>query len=165
MRSVLLRARRLHVVDPDNPTRPDSPRDQPVILTGNIATPTVGATVPAQATAGTAQSTTIGRAPFAAKVTRVTLTPNATITGAATNNRKFALVNKGADGNGTTEIAGLTFGNGTNADDFDARDLTLSVTAANLVVAEGDVLAVVETINGTGLASPGGHVQVDIART
>jgi len=163
-RALLLRALRLHAIDPENPIAPSDRHARPVVLSGNVAAPLVAGSVPAQGTAATTQSTAIGRAPFKARVTRVTLTPNATITGAATNNRKFALVNKGADGNGTTEVAAITFGNGTNADDFAARELTLSGTAANLQLAPGDVLAVVETVNGSGMTSPGGVAHVELAR-
>lgn len=122
------------------------------------------AQVPAQATAATDQANAVGVAPWAATVKSVTLIPAALITGAATNNRKFALVNKAQDGSGTTEIASLTFGNGTNAAAHDEKALTLSGTPASLVVAAGDVLAVVETHNGTGMASPGALAVVELSR-
>jgi hypothetical protein len=48
---------------------------------------------------------------------------------------------------------------------FDEKPLTLSGTAANLVVAAGDVLVLDETVTGTGVAHSGYRVEVDIART
>lgn len=123
------------------------------------------ATIPS-ATAAVAQDQTVGEAPFAGTVTSVTFTPEADITGQATNFRTFRLVNKGADGNGTTEVASLAFSSGAvTASDFDEKAITLSGTPANLNVAEGDILAWDEVVTGTGLASPGGKVQVEISRT
>lgn len=121
-------------------------------------------TVPA-VSAGTAQDQTISEAPFAGTVSLVEFIPEADITGAATNFRTFRVVNKGTDGNGTTVVASLAFSSsGVTASDFDSKAITLSATAANLVVAEGDVLAWDETVAGTGLATPGGKVRVTIDR-
>lgn len=121
-------------------------------------------TIPAVA-AGVAQDQTVGEAPFAGSVNAVTFTPEAAITGQATNFRTFRLVNKGAAGAGTTEVASLAFSaGGVTAAAFDEKAITLGV-AANLLVAEGDILAWDEVVTGTGLASPGGLVQVEISRT
>lgn len=123
------------------------------------------ATVPS-AIAGNAQDQVVGEAPFAGTVTSVTFTPEADITGAATNFRTFRLLNKGTDGNGTTVVASLAFSSGAvTASDFDEKDITLSGTPANLVVAAGDILLWDETVAGTGLASPGGKAQVEISRS
>lgn len=105
----------------------------------------------------------IGEAPYDGRVTSVTFTPEAAIAGVVTNNRKLAVVNKGQDGLGNVEVAGLTFAAGVNAAAFDEKDITLSATIANRSVKAGDVLAVVETVNGTGLANPGGHVEVEVS--
>lgn len=116
--------------------------------------------------AGADKSTTIDAAPFAGTVTAVTYTPDAQLTGADTDSRTLALVNKGADGNGTTSVASKAFTNGVNANDFDETAITLSGTAANLVVAAGDILAFTSThVGSTGLADPGGKVRVTISRT
>lgn len=122
------------------------------------------ATIPA-AGAAVAQDQVIGEAPFAGSVTSVSFIPEADIAGQATNFRTFRVVNKGQDGNGSTEVASLAFSSGAvTASDFDEKAITLSGTAANLNVAEGDILAWVEDVTGTGLASPGGKVQVEISR-
>lgn len=119
--------------------------------------------VPALAT--DAEGTTpLFEAPYALTVTAVSYVPAADITGAATNNRKVALVNKGSDGNGTTEVAALTYDNAINSTDFNETALTLSATAANLSVAAGDVLAWASTAPGTGLADPGGTAIVEWTR-
>lgn len=103
------------------------------------------------------------RAPIAGSVSRVAYAPVALITGVATNNRTIQLVNRGQDGSGATVVATLTFGAGTNAAAFDETPLTLQA-AANLVVAEGDVLEFRSSANGTGLADPGGLVTIEINR-
>lgn len=106
----------------------------------------------------------IGECPFAGRVTSVTYTPDSTITGADTNTRTLTLVNKGAAGAGSTVIATLALTNGVNATGSDEKALTLTVTTADRVVAEGDILAFVSTHAGTGLADPGGLVQVELQR-
>ena len=113
--------------------------------------------------AGSDLTTIIGEAPFAGTVTAVKYVPKADITGANTDTRTVSVINKGQDGNGTTSVASLGFVSGTNASDFDEKTITLSGTAANLVVAAGDVLAWTSVHSGTtGLADPGGTVRVEI---
>lgn len=132
--------------------------ESPLVVTRTITAPAVG-------TAGNDASTPAVEAPFDGTVTGVTYVPAATITGAATNNRTVSLVNKGQDGSGTTVVASLNFGNGTNAAAFDEKAITLSVTAADLVVAAGDELAWLSTHIGTGITDPGGRVEVTFSRS
>lgn len=128
-------------------------------------TRTIEATVPALG-AAVAGDQVIGEVPFAGTVTAVTFTPEANITGQATDYRTFRVVNRGTDGDGTTVVASLAFSAGTvTAADFDERAITLSATAADLDVAEGDILAWDEVVTGSGLASPGGRVAVTISRS
>jgi hypothetical protein len=99
-------------------------------------------------------------------VTAASITPNAAVTGHATNYRTFTLTNKGQDGTGTTSI-GTFSTSSTPANDLaagDERALTLSGTAANLDVAEGDILAMVETVAASGVAHGGYRVQVELTR-
>lgn len=121
------------------------------------------ADVPAVA-AGTTTSTALLEAPFAGTVTAVSYTPVANMTGDSTNSRTFTLVNKGADGNGTTVIATRAMITGQDATDFNEDALTLSVVEGATDVAEGDILAWVSTHVASGLADPGGLVQVEITR-
>lgn len=115
-----------------------------------------------QATAGNDLNTNVLICPQAGTVSAVTYTPVTAITGAATNKRDVSLVNKGAAGSGTTVIATLSFDNGVNAAAADEKTITLSATAANLVVAAGDVLQWQSTHIGTGIADPGGLVAITI---
>lgn len=124
------------------------------------------ANVPAQGTAGTVQTTIIGEAPTTGTVTAASITPNAAVTGHASNYRTFTLTNKTSAGAGTTAIASFATSS-TPANDLaagDERALTLSSTAADLDVAEGDIIAVVETVAASGVAHGGYRVQVELKR-
>ncbi len=119
------------------------------------------ANVPAAAVA-TAQDQVVGEAPFLGTITEVTFAPEANITGTATNFRTFRLINRGRTGAGTTVVASLAFDAATvTATAFRERVIPL---VGNNAVAEGDVLVWDEVVAGTGLASPGGQVQVTYSR-
>jgi hypothetical protein len=122
------------------------------------------ATVPA-AGAAVVQDQVIGEAPFDGTVTRVRLVPEAALVADNANKRTIRLLNKGAAGAGSTVVATYTTdvaSGGLTA--FDEKDVPLSGTAANLVVAAGDVLAVDETVAGTGVAHSGYKVVVELTR-
>ena len=104
----------------------------------------------------------VGRSPVAGTVRRVSFFASATMTGAATNNRTLSCMNGGAAGTGTTSIASLNFASGTNATAQTDRVITLSATAANLVIALGDVIQWDSLAVGTGIADPGGTAEIDI---
>jgi hypothetical protein len=120
--------------------------------------------VPATAT-GSDATIMIGRAPFDGTVSTVTYAPNSTLTGADTNSRTLSIVNRGQSGSGNTTVASKAFTSGVNATAGDETAITNSGTAANLVVAEGDILAFVSTHVGSGLADPGGLVTIAIQRS
>lgn len=132
---------------------------QAAVADGDEAT--LAATFPAVA-AGVDADQVIGEVPFDGTVIGVSYTPEANIAGADTNSRTLTVVNKGADGNGNTVIATLDLVAGAAASDFDEKALALSAVAGALDVAEGDVLAFVSTHVGTGIADPGGQVQVKV---
>lgn len=116
------------------------------------------ASVTASSVAAGSDLTTVIRTVTAdGTVTRAVYVPDEDITGAATNNRKIALINGGADGSGTTEIASVSFGAGTDAVAGEGIELTLSGTSANLEVSAGDQLKWASTKVGTGIADPGGQ--------
>ena len=119
--------------------------------------------VPDVATA-TDDTKILAEAQFACTVSEVTYTPDAALTGANTNTRRVALLNKGTDGTGTDIIAELQFNSGVNMAAGDEKTITLSGTAANLEVAEGEILAWESEAVGTGIADPGGLVQVTLTR-
>lgn len=105
-------------------------------------------------------------APFAGTVSAVKYVPDTVLTGANTDSRTLVLVNKGQSGSGSTVVATKAFTSGVNAPADTPTAITLSATAANLVVAANDVLAWQSThVGSTGLADPGGLVQVEITRS
>lgn len=124
---------------------------------------TVQATIPALG-AAVAGDQTVGEAPFDGTVTAVTFTPEAAITGDNTNTRSLLLHNKGQAGAGTTVVATLAFTTGNNGVAFDEKAFTLSAVAGATTVAEGNILAVVETVGASGLANPGGRIEVTMSR-
>ncbi len=107
----------------------------------------------------------LGIAPFAGVITSVKYIPDTDITGANTNTRKVSLVNRGSSGSGTTEMAALSFTSGVNGTAFAAKTITLSATEANLAFAAGNVLAWKSEAVASGLADPGGTVEVTISRS
>lgn len=121
--------------------------------------------VPAVGTAGNDQNTLICQAPFDGTVSLVEFVPASAITGANTNTRVVAVLNKGAAGSGSTSVASLQFDSGVNASANNEKAITLSGTAANLVVAQGDTLLWTSTHVGTGITDPGGLVRVTFARS
>ncbi len=128
---------------------------------------TIEATVPAQGTANAAQDLVIGKAPFAGRVKSVSIIPEAALVANATNFRTFRVVNKGQTGVGTTLVASHATDTPTTDDlaAFREKTLVLSGTAANLVVAKGDVLAADETVAASGVAHSGYKVVVEIERS
>lgn len=115
--------------------------------------------------AGADKTVVAAKVPFAGTLASASLIPLAAITGHGTETRTMSIVNKGADGTGTTVVAQLALVAGNDLVAFDEKALVLSSTPANLVVAEGDVLAYVSVKTGsTGLADPGGLVTLKIAR-
>lgn len=129
----------------------------PLVRSSQATLPALGAAV--------AGDQTVGEAPFDGTVTAVTFTPEAAITGDNTNTRTFTLVNKGQAGAGTTVVATLAFTTGNNGVAFDEKAFTLSVVAGATTVVEGDILAAVEAVAGTGLANPGGRIEVTYSRS
>lgn len=113
--------------------------------------------------AGADATELIAEAPFAATVSSVSYTPDAAITGANTNSRTLTLVNRAQDGTGAVVVATLALTSGVNIAAGDEGQLTLSVVANATTVAAGDELAFVSTHIGTGIADPGGLVQVEFS--
>ena len=137
-------------------------------MSTNLKTPRVEEfqrPAPGESTAGSDKSVALGRARFGATVESVTYAPNALITGANTNTRRVALINRGQSGSGSVLVAELQFNSGVNGPAFDEKSLTLSATPANLKLAEGDILEWLSDAVGTGLADPGGLVVVKMSRS
>lgn len=124
---------------------------------------TISALVPNVA-AGSTDNSTIGKAPFAGTVTSVTFVPDAAMTGNDTNYRTVTVINKGTNGSGTKTVASLAFLSGVNGTAFDEKTITLDADAADITVAEGDILVWNSVFTASGIADPGGLVTVSISR-
>lgn len=111
-----------------------------------------------QATAGTADEFVGFVAPHNLKITAVKWIPKAAVTADPTNNFTLNLRNR-TTGAGAALPASRSYA-ATNSVAFVAEAMTLSGTAADLLVAAGDVLTVSKVNAGTGLALPAGTVQV-----
>lgn len=121
------------------------------------------ANVPPQGTAGTAQATILGECAVDGVLSAAEFLPAAAVTFNASNFRTFTLFNRGpkTTGTGTTNMGTFDTSAVSLADNV-AKAFTLSGTPANLAVAKGDVLEVVETIGGTGVAHGGGLAMAQI---
>jgi hypothetical protein len=113
-----------------------------------------------------ATGTNAVEAPFTGKVSEVTYTALAAVTGAASPaSRTLSLINRGQAGAGSTVVASLALVASVNLVAFDEKALTLSATAADLLVAAGDILEFRSApVGGTGLVDPGGTVAVTFER-
>lgn len=117
--------------------------------------------IPGQATAGTPDVWPLLKADVPIKITGVSWVPAAAVTGDNSNNFALAAQNKGQAGAGTTAVTTTkTYATGTDSVAHDAEELTLTATEANRKLVAGDVLALVRTVNGTGLAGPDGLCEV-----
>lgn len=97
----------------------------------------------------------------AASIVNAVFIPNGALTGQATNNRTWSLVNKGPTGAGNTSMgAGFTSGSGNNL----VADTPVTLAVTTPAVAAADRLAVRSTSNGTGQTDPGGTVVFEIDR-
>lgn len=95
---------------------------------------------------------TIFVAPFACVITGVAITADADAAGDNTNRKNLNVIDKGADGNGTTEIANLDLTLAVDLDANDERAIPLSVTTN--VLAEGEALTLEIEQVGTGVTIP-----------
>ncbi|HEY3875562.1 MAG TPA: hypothetical protein VGM92_08790 [Candidatus Kapabacteria bacterium] len=112
------------------------------------------------ATAGNDLDTPACIAPHSGTITSVNyITPSA-LTGANTNSRTVSVLNKTQ----SLTPATLAFTSGVSTVAFTAKNITLG-NAANVAVIAGDVLDWNSLHVGTGLADPGGLVEITITRS
>lgn len=100
----------------------------------------------------------VGRAQDRLKVKRVSIIPDAAITGANTDNFRFALRNK-QFGGGDIAVAAQTFSLGINVALLE--DFELPIVVGNDTAVDGDVFYLQKTENGTGMATPNIAIQVE----
>lgn len=135
-------------------------------MAGEAAPFTQYLSAPVAATAAGADASGLLVAPFDCTLTAASLIPLTVLTGANTESRTLQVFNRGQAGSGTTLMASKAFTSGVNAPAEDETALTLSVTAADLVITAGDVIEVKSLhVGATGLAGVQGIVRLSISRT
>lgn len=95
------------------------------------------------------------------RIKGVKATAEAAVTGANTNSVSVALRNLGAAGIGTTDIATLALTSGVNMGADTPKVIPLSSTAADLLVAAGDVLTFRQVKVGNGMNIAAMHLEVE----
>lgn len=108
------------------------------------------------ASTGNAASTgplTVWTAPLDCTVTAVTLLPSTAITAHATDFAVYTLTRYTAAGGSATTVATRTWA-ATNSVAFATELMTLSATAANLVLDAGQSVVMVKSVGGSGLVIP-----------
>lgn len=111
--------------------------------------------IPAALAGDATAKVAVFNAPDKARVTAIHYVPVSAVTGANTNSRTLTV--RKADG---TVIGTIAFLSGTNAAALARTAFTLSATAADLLLNEGDVLYVESALVGTGLALPISTIRV-----
>lgn len=118
----------------------------------------ITAYVPSQATAGTDDNWPVWQALNKCTIVSVTFVPSAAITADGTNFSTYTLTRYTAGASGAT-VATRAW-SATNSVAETPEAMTLSGTAANLLLAADDTLSVVKTHGGTGLTIPDGLLVV-----
>ena len=111
----------------------------------------------AHAAATGTETLCVWRAPCIGKLMGIDWVPSAAVTGAATNYTNINLINRGTDGNSTTEIANKDFASGTNAADFTAVAIYSPAAGSELALSEGQVISCTFEKVGNGLDLPSGN--------
>lgn len=119
--------------------------------------------VPSQGTAGTVDNWPVFVAPAKLQIVSVKFVPSAAVTASGTNFSTYTLTNKVA-GAGSTAVASRAW-SATDSVASTPESLTLSGTAANLLVNADESLEVVKTIGGTGLVIPDGLLVINYKLT
>lgn len=97
------------------------------------------------------------------EVTGLRFIPDTAVTGAATNNFALQFINQGSTGTLATGLSTVrTFASGTDIPVFKADSQTLAgaAGAATMLVADGSVITLDKTENGTGLTMPAGAASI-----
>lgn len=108
-------------------------------------------------------TTILGIVPFDSRVVSVKYIPKAAAVGDNTNARTFTLLNKGSAAAAGTTVATLAQTTGVDLAAYIAKDFTLHATLTNRDVVAGDVLAITSVHTGTGVADPGGILEIAFA--
>lgn len=115
----------------------------------------------AMAAAGTDDETVGVVVPFNCTVTAVRWVPAAAVTANGTNYTTVGLRNRKADASGAALPATRSYA-ATNSVAFVPESMTLSATAADLLLAAGDVLTLQRLHTASGVVVPAGSIDVSV---
>jgi hypothetical protein len=117
---------------------------------------------------GSSNSQNLGRVPFTGTVSAVYFTPNGAIaSGDATNGRQFTLFNRGSAGTLSNVLARVSTGTANSAVNIFIADKPQAValtSSASATVSAGDSLEWESLHTSSGIADPGGTLEVQIWR-
>lgn len=117
--------------------------------------------IPGQSTANSADVWTLLVADENIKVTAVKWVPDAAVTGNDTNYFSLVIRNEGTDGTGTTALTSTkAYTTGVDSVAQVPESLTMSTTAADVLVDAGEVISMVRAVAASGLAQPDGLCEV-----
>lgn len=116
------------------------------------------ATIESTGNAASTGNLLVWQAPYDAQVTAVTFVPSAAITANGTNFATYTLTRHTA-GAAAATVATRSWA-ATNSVALTAEAMTLSGTAANLLLTAGDTLTVIKTVDASGLVIPAGLLVV-----
>lgn len=118
--------------------------------------------IPAAMASASTDDETVGvRCPFNATVTAVRWLPAAAVTANGTNFTVLSVRNRKADATGAALPASRSYA-ATNSAAFVPESMTLSGTAADLLVAAGDILTAQRIHTASGVVVPAGVVEISI---
>jgi hypothetical protein len=101
-------------------------------------------------------------APVKCRVVGIEVVPQTATTGNNTNSKNLNVIDKGAAGVGTTEVATKDLVTGVDLTALDRYEIPLNTTYANGVdMDEGDTMTLQTELVGTGVIVGPFHVQVD----
>jgi hypothetical protein len=120
-----------------------------------------GIYVPAHAAATATEKLPVFEAPFDCYLRRVAFAPQAAVTGQDTNTTHINVLDGGAAGSGTTELATKELVNGTDLAALDYQDI-FALTDTKVELSAGDIVLLQEEKVGTGLAVGQGFVLVSV---
>lgn len=119
---------------------------------------TYEAYVPSQATLGTVDNWPVFRAVYDCQITAAVFVPSDAITANATHYSVYTLTRLTAGASAAT-VATRSWA-ATNSVASTPESMTLSGTAANLLLTAGDTLEIVKSVGGNGLVIPDGLLVV-----
>lgn len=119
--------------------------------------------IPSHAAASATEEWPVFRAPFACKLKKLDIVPQAAVMGNDTNTTNLNIINKGSAGAGTIEVGNLDLIAGVNLVAFDSKNVPLNAIylVSGVTLAEGDVLSIQHEKVGNGVLLPECHIYIE----